>query len=82
MDQPGFFDVYERLARLSDLASTPKKIGSSIPPAWRRRYNTVRPHSSLGYRPPAPKKGYAAIAALGSASPYLQPTPAPEATMH
>jgi transposase InsO family protein len=22
---------------------------------WRRRYNTVRPHSSLGYRPPAPK---------------------------
>jgi putative transposase len=23
--------------------------------AWRRHYNTVRPHSSLGYRPPAPK---------------------------
>ena len=23
--------------------------------AWRRPYNTVRPHSSLGYRPPAPK---------------------------
>ena len=22
---------------------------------WRRRYNTVRPHSSLGYRPPAPQ---------------------------
>jgi putative transposase len=22
---------------------------------WRRHYNTVRPHSSLGYRPPAPK---------------------------
>jgi transposase InsO family protein len=22
--------------------------------AWRRYYNTVRPHSSLGYRPPAP----------------------------
>ena len=21
---------------------------------WRRYYNTVRPHSSLGYRPPAP----------------------------
>jgi putative transposase len=21
---------------------------------WRREYNTVRPHSSLGYRPPAP----------------------------
>jgi transposase InsO family protein len=23
--------------------------------AWRRQYNTIRPHSSLGYRPPAPK---------------------------
>ena len=21
---------------------------------WRKHYNTVRPHSSLGYRPPAP----------------------------
>ena len=21
---------------------------------WRRHYNTVRPHSALGYRPPAP----------------------------
>jgi transposase InsO family protein len=23
--------------------------------AWRRQYNTVRPHSSLGNRPPAPE---------------------------
>lgn len=23
--------------------------------AWRRHYNTVKPHSSLGYRPPAPE---------------------------
>ena len=23
--------------------------------AWRRQYNTIRPHSSLGYRPPAPE---------------------------
>ena len=23
--------------------------------SWRRHYNTVRPHSSLGYRPPAPE---------------------------
>ena len=22
---------------------------------WRRHYNRVRPHSALGYRPPAPK---------------------------
>jgi len=23
---------------------------------WPKEYNTVRPHSSLGYRPPAPAK--------------------------
>jgi putative transposase len=23
--------------------------------AWRRQYNTIRPHSSLGYKPPAPE---------------------------
>jgi putative transposase len=22
---------------------------------WRQRYNTQRPHSALGYRPPAPE---------------------------
>lgn len=22
---------------------------------WRKEYNEIRPHSSLGYRPPAPK---------------------------
>ena len=22
---------------------------------WRKHYNTVRPHSALGYRPPAPQ---------------------------
>jgi transposase InsO family protein len=22
---------------------------------WRRHYNTIRPHSALGYRPPAPQ---------------------------
>jgi hypothetical protein len=26
---------------------------------WRKAYNTVRPHSSLGYRPPAPGPGVA-----------------------
>ena len=30
---------------------------------WRVHYNTVRPHSSLGYRPPAPetKTGYGEV---------------------
>ena len=29
--------------------------------AWRRHYNTIRPHSSLGYRPPAPEAVPSAI---------------------
>ncbi|GLK80097.1 insertion element protein [Methylopila turkensis] len=38
---------------------------------WRRHYNAVRPHSALGYRPPAPE------VALW---PAAQPRPAPPAT--
>ena len=38
---------------------------------WRRHYNAVRPHSSIGYRPPAPE------AVLPSAHPPAQPRPAP-----
>jgi transposase InsO family protein len=26
---------------------------------WRVHYNTIRPHGSLGYRPPAPEAAYA-----------------------
>ena len=39
--------------------------------SWRRHYNTARPHSSLGYKPPAPG------AVLW---PAAQPQPAPPAT--
>jgi putative transposase len=35
---------------------------------WRQHYNTIRPHSSLGYRPPAP----AAILPPAVSSPYPQ----------
>ena len=38
--------------------------------AWRRHYNTIRPHSSLGYRPPAHE-------VLTSARPTAPPPPAP-----
>jgi putative transposase len=38
---------------------------------WRRHYNTIRPHSSLGYRPPAPET---------VRWPAAQPQPAPPAT--
>lgn len=33
---------------------------------WRRHYNTLRPHSSIGYRPPAPKS----ILPAGAMPPY------------
>jgi len=38
---------------------------------WRVHYNTVRPHSSLGYRPPAPET-WAAEPAFAALSPALQ----------
>lgn len=50
--------------------------------AWRRHYNTVRPHSSLGYRPPAPETVMAPLPASGFASLHLRSAMAPEATMH
>lgn len=40
--------------------------------SWRRHYNTVRPHGSLGYKPPAPEVFIPAFAARAA----LQPRPA------
>lgn len=45
--------------------------------SWRRHYNAVRPHASLGYRPPAPEVFVPALAAWPSAP----PRPAPTATL-
>ena len=42
---------------------------------WRVRYNTVRPHSSLGYRPPAPEATWPIPAASG-ATPTCPPAAA------
>ena len=50
--------------------------------AWRRHYNTVRPHSSLGYRPPAPEAATPPLPASGSASLHLRPAMAAETTTH
>ena len=47
--------------------------------AWRRHYNTVRPHSSLGSRPPAPEATTPPWLASGSASLHLRPAMAAEA---
>ena len=44
---------------------------------WRRHYNTIRPHSALGYRPPAPEVTVRAP----TARPAAQPRPAPPATL-
>jgi transposase InsO family protein len=45
--------------------------------SWRRHYNAVRPHQSLGYRPPAPEVVVPALAAW----PSTPPRPAPPATL-
>ena len=50
--------------------------------AWRRHYNTIRPHSSLGYRPPAPETATPPLPPSGSATLHLQSVMAKEATMH
>jgi putative transposase len=50
--------------------------------AWRRHYNTVRPHSSLGYRAPAPEAVPSPVPPSGSASLHLRSTLAMEVTMH
>jgi putative transposase len=39
---------------------------------WRRYYNTRRPHSSLGYRPPAPEVVQWPAPPTGSAPPTTQ----------
>lgn len=48
--------------------------------SWRVHYNTVRPHSALGYRPPAPEAVVPSRSAAGSAT--LVPRSAPPAAGH
>ena len=50
--------------------------------AWRRHYNTIRPHSSLGYRPPAPETATTPMPASGSASLHRRPALASEVAMN
>jgi len=45
--------------------------------SWRRHYNMVRPHASIGYRAPAPEVFVPALAAW----PAAQPRPAPPAML-
>jgi transposase InsO family protein len=50
--------------------------------AWRRHYDTISPHSSLGYRPPAPDAASPPLPPSSSASLHLQAAMATEARMH
>jgi putative transposase len=52
--------------------------------SWRRHYNTVRPHSSLGYKPPAPEVVLWPSAQRGPVPPITPATPAvaPRPPMH
>ena len=45
--------------------------------SWRRHYNTIRPHASLDYKPPAPEVFVPALAAW----PAALRRPAPPATL-
>ena len=45
--------------------------------SWRRHYNTVRPHASLGYRPPAPEVFLPAFAVTQAAPNRLSVAPRP-----
>jgi transposase InsO family protein len=45
--------------------------------SWRRHYNTLRPHGSLGYKPPAPEVFVPAMSARAA----QQPQPAPPPTL-
>src|SRR5438067_10485400 len=57
--------------------------------SWRRHYNTVRPHASIGYRAPAPEVFVPALAAWPAAQsrpalaawPAAQSRPAPPAML-
>jgi putative transposase len=44
--------------------------------SWRRHFNTLRPHGSLGYKPPAPEVFIPAVIARAAAQPRPAKPPA------
>jgi TctA family transporter len=69
----GMFAILEMLKLFVQQTPISSSLGEArvVIEGWRRHYNAVRPHSSLGYRPPAPE------AVAPSARPPAQPRPAP-----
>jgi putative transposase len=57
------------------------KEAQTVIESWRRHFNTVRPHSSLGYKPPAPEV-VLWPAAQSRPAPPATPTVAPQPIMH
>jgi transposase InsO family protein len=52
--------------------------------SWDRHHNTVRPHESLGYKPPAPEVLVPALTERATAQPRpaSSPAPAPRPSIH
>jgi hypothetical protein len=50
--------------------------------AWRRHYIIVRPHSTLGYRPPAPETASPPYPSSGFAPLHLRPDMAAASIIH
>lgn len=57
------------------------KMARIVIESWRQQYNTKRPHSSLGYRPPGPEVIQWPASPSGAASPASPPV-APWPEMH
>ncbi len=49
---------------------------------WRRHFNTVRPHSALGYRPPAPEVAMPTLAVPPPRTGPAGSSPPPAAVLH
>ncbi|SFH15180.1 integrase core domain-containing protein, partial [Methylobacterium gossipiicola] len=57
------------------------KEASVVIEQWRRHYNSIRPHSSLGYQPPAPEV-VIWLTEPGGSGPLAHPAIATRPTMH
>ena len=59
-----------------------QRIDQVVIESWRRHYNQVRPHASLGYRAPAPEVIVPAFAASPRPASPATPTVAARPVMH